>query len=59
MNGYGTQSSVVSTLESYNGIPDPDAPTGRLEVLRGSHFIALTGSVSEEIRLLQTQEKTR
>ena len=48
VNGYGTQSSVVSTLESYNGIPDPDAPTGRFRGIVMKPFIALTGSVVED-----------
>lgn len=48
VNGYGTQASVVSSLESYNGIPDPDAPTGRFRGIVMKPFIALTGSVLED-----------
>lgn len=49
INGYGLVSSVVSSLQSFNGIPDPLNPTGRYRGIVMKPFIALTGSVSEDV----------
>jgi len=48
VNGYGVQSAVMQTLESFNGRPDQDNPTGRYRGIVMKPFIALTGSVLEE-----------
>jgi phage tail sheath gpL-like len=48
LNSYGTESSIMSVLESANGIPDPDNPTGRYAGLIMKPFIALTGSVAND-----------
>jgi phage tail sheath gpL-like len=43
VNTYGIQSTVVSTLESINGIPDPTNPTGKYAAIVMRPFVALTG----------------
>jgi phage tail sheath gpL-like len=48
INSYGTVSTVMSALEGYNGIPDPENPTGRFVGDVMKPFIALTGSVAED-----------
>lgn len=48
INGYGTQSGIMTALEQFNGIPDPDSPTGRFRGIVMKPFIALTGSVSDD-----------
>jgi len=47
VNAYGTQSTVMSTLESFNGIPDATNPTGRFQGIVMKPFIAITGSVDD------------
>jgi phage tail sheath gpL-like len=47
INSYGTESNTMAALEDYNGIPDPDAPTGRYTGIIMKPFIALTGSVED------------
>lgn len=44
INSYGAVSSIMNTLESFNGIPDPSTPTGRFVGIVMKPFIALTGS---------------
>lgn len=48
INGYGLASSVITELQAFNGIPDPDSPTGRFEGIVMKPFIALSGSVSAD-----------
>jgi phage tail sheath gpL-like len=48
VNSYGTVTSVMDDLESYNGIPDPTTPTGRFVGTVMKPFIALTGSVADD-----------
>jgi phage tail sheath gpL-like len=48
VNGYGTNSQVMTILEAYNGIPDPTNPTGRFVGIVMKPFIALTGSVADD-----------
>lgn len=48
VNGYGTVSSVLDALESYNGIPDPTIPTGRFSGITMKPFVAITGSTAED-----------
>lgn len=48
INSYGTVTSVMSALEAFNGIPDPDVPTGRYKGTIMKPFIALTGSVADD-----------
>lgn len=47
-NGYGAVSSIMSTLELVNGIPDPVNPTGRFAGIVMKPFIADTGSVLDD-----------
>lgn len=48
INSYGTVSSIMSALETFNGIPDPTNPTGRYAAIIMKPFIALTGSVDAD-----------
>ena len=48
INSYGTVSSVVSALESFNGVPSTTAPTGRYTGIIMKPFVALTGSVADD-----------
>lgn len=48
INSYGTVSSIMTALETFNGIPDPTTPTGRFVGIVMKPFIALTGSVSDD-----------
>jgi phage tail sheath gpL-like len=48
VNSYGTVTNVMSTLETFNGIPDPDSPTGRFVGIVMKPFIAITGSTSDD-----------
>lgn len=48
INTYGTVSAIMTSLESFNGIPDPDNPTGRYVGNIMKPFIALTGSVADD-----------
>jgi len=48
INSYGTVSSVMSSLEAFNGIPDNTNPTGRYVGIVMKPFIALTGSVADD-----------
>jgi phage tail sheath gpL-like len=45
INSYGAVSSVMTTLESFNGKPDPTNPSGRYTGIVMKPFIALTGSL--------------
>lgn len=45
VNTYGMETTVLDTLQSFNGIPDPVSPTGRYSGIIMKPFIALTGSV--------------
>lgn len=44
VNSYGAVDQVMDTLEAFNGIPDPEQPTGRYAGTVMKPFIALTGS---------------
>lgn len=48
LNSYGTETSVMDALEAFNGIPDPDSPTGRYTGIIMKPFVAITGSVLED-----------
>lgn len=48
INSYGTVTAIMDSLESFNGIPDPQNPTGRYQGIIMKPFIALTGSVAED-----------
>lgn len=48
INSYGTHSGTMTLLEQFNGIPDPDSPTGRFVGIIMKPFIALTGSVAAD-----------
>lgn len=48
LNSYGAVSSVMDALEAFNGIPDPNSPTGRYTGIIMKPFIAVTGSVLED-----------
>lgn len=48
INGYGTDSSTMTALESFNGIPDPSNPTGRYTGIIMKPFIAISGSTAAD-----------
>jgi len=48
VNSYGLVPSIMSTLEAFNGIPDPEVPTGRYAGIVMKPFIAFSGSVLED-----------
>jgi len=48
VNSYGTHTGTMDTIEDFNGIPDPDNPTGRYAGIVFKPFIALTGSVADD-----------
>jgi phage tail sheath gpL-like len=48
VNSYGTVTSVMNALEDFNGIPDPENPTGRYNGIIMKPFIALTGSTADD-----------
>lgn len=47
VNGYGLVSAVMGELEAFNGIADPDNPTGRYAGIIFKPFVAVSGSVLE------------
>ncbi len=48
INSYGTEAGTLTALEAFNGIPDPDNPTGRYVGIVFKPFHALTGSVADD-----------
>lgn len=48
INTYGTVSTILDNLEAFNGIPDPENPTGRYAPTVFKPFIALTGSIADD-----------
>lgn len=48
LNSYGTQDSICDELESFNGIPDPENPTGRFRGIVMMPFVAITGSTADD-----------
>ncbi len=44
INSYGLVSTVMNSLEAYNGIPEENNPTGRYKAIIMKPFIALSGS---------------
>jgi len=48
INSYGAVSSVLNALETFNGIPDNEQPTGRYSGIIMKPFIAITGSTLED-----------
>lgn len=48
INSYGTEETICAALEAWNGIPDPENPTGRFVGTVMKPLIALTGSTSED-----------
>ena len=47
-NGYGLHSTQLDQLEDYNGIADPDNPTGRYSGSTFKPFVAVCGSVVDD-----------
>lgn len=48
INPYGTETTIMDTLEAFNGIPNPDTPTGRYDGIVFKPFIAITGSLADD-----------
>jgi phage tail sheath gpL-like len=47
INTYGFVSATITELQSFNGIPDPETPTGRYQGIVFKPFLALTGTVED------------
>lgn len=58
VNGYGTQSTVMASLESFNGIPDATNPTGRFVGIVMKPFVAITGSTADDPTSVTDARKT-
>jgi phage tail sheath gpL-like len=48
INSYGTHSGTMDLLEAFNGIPDPENPSGRYTGIIMKPFIALTGTTADD-----------
>ena len=48
VNSYGTVTAVMDALEAFNGIADPNSPTGRYSGIIFKPFIAITGSIADD-----------
>jgi phage tail sheath gpL-like len=48
INGYSTNTTVMDELEAFNGIADPNSPTGRYSGIVFKPFIAITGSTADD-----------
>lgn len=58
VNSYGAVTSIMDTLEAFNGIPDPNTPTGRYSGIIMKPFVALTGSVLQDPSSITDSRKT-
>jgi phage tail sheath gpL-like len=57
VNGYGAVTTVLDTLEAFNGIADPNTPTGRYSGIIFKPFIAITGSVDRNPQTLTSARR--
>lgn len=48
INSYGLNTAIMGALETFNGRPDPENPTGRYVGTTFKPFIALSGSISDD-----------
>lgn len=48
VNGFGTESNTMAALEAFNGIPDPENPTGRYTGIIMKPMVALTGTTLDD-----------
>src|SRR5690242_7106670 len=49
VNSYGLEATTMTLLETFNGIPNPTTPTGRYAALVTKPFIAISGSISDDV----------
>lgn len=48
VNTYGADiTDIITEFEAFNGVPSPDAPTGRYQAMVWKPFLLLTGSVND------------
>lgn len=59
INSYGTVTAALTSLEQFNGVPDPDTPTGRFAGTIMKPFIALTGSTADNPSSVTDSRKTQ
>ena len=59
INSYGVNASIMAEFEAFNGIPDPENPTGRFTGIIMKPFIALTGDVSDNSSATTDTKKTQ
>lgn len=48
LNSYGTVTSIMNALQSFNGIAHPTNPTGRYNPVLMKPFVAITGSIADD-----------
>lgn len=48
VNGYGAVDAIMDELEAFNGVADPDTPTGRYAATVMKPFVAITGSIADD-----------
>lgn len=54
LNPYGSDSTILTALEAFNGRPDDETPTGRYVGRIFKPFVALFGTVADTISALST-----
>lgn len=59
INSYGLNSSVLTALENFNGVPSNTNPTGRFNALIVKPLIAISGSVLEDPSSLTDSRSTQ
>lgn len=59
VNSYGLETTTMSALEAFNGIPDNNNPTGRYAGIIMKPFIALSGTVLDDPSSLTDARSTQ
>ena len=59
VNTYGAVTSVMDALEAFNGIADPNTPTGRYSGIIMKPLVALTGSVADDPSIVTAPRKAQ
>jgi phage tail sheath gpL-like len=59
INGFGLDTDTMDALELWNGVPDPELPTGRYDPLVFKPGIAFTGTVEDDITMITDARSTQ
>lgn len=59
VNCYGGESTILESLESFNGVPDPNNPTGRFGSIIMKPFFALFGFVGNQLNATTAYTDTK